>query len=148
CPTGWFGFQCKYKCRCTNGVCDADGECTGGHTCQVEWFGPACQYADLAYGSVSDAAVVDGNDNTCLRGQKTKVTVKLTDSFPFTWLRVKVTNQVTLSDTSRNFACTNQRKQYVDSTTLDIHCDLSSCIYNVTLGGNSAGHLCSVYISG
>ncbi|CAG5128406.1 unnamed protein product, partial [Candidula unifasciata] len=122
------------------------------------------------YGTVSDAVVVDGNDSTCLAGAKTKVTVQLTDSFPFTWLRVKVTNQdflmnnlvaiillgsadlkdltVTFSDNSRKIACIDLRKLHVDSTTLDIHCTLSRFTDHVTMDGNSAGHLCSVYISG
>ncbi|CAG5129837.1 unnamed protein product, partial [Candidula unifasciata] len=155
CHGRWFGPRCQYKCRCVNGMCLLNGECLGGTPCEGGWFGPTCQYA---YHTAFHPAVVDGNDRTCLASNATQITVKLNESHSFTWLRVSVTGQGSdglrylslsfSSQTSTTVACAGIKKQFVGSTTLDVHCDLSSYIDNVTLHGTSAGHLCSVYISG
>ncbi|XP_055884579.1 uncharacterized protein LOC129926192 isoform X2 [Biomphalaria glabrata] len=41
CEEGWFGPECRYKCRCQES-CTSEGECLG--LCNVGWFGYKCQY--------------------------------------------------------------------------------------------------------
>ncbi|CAG5124781.1 unnamed protein product [Candidula unifasciata] len=93
CPSGWFGSQCKYKCRCVNNACDASGQCAGSYTCQGGWFGPACQYADLAFAAENASALTDGDDSTCdVAPDVNKTLVTLQEPTFFTWLRIRVTD--------------------------------------------------------
>jgi hypothetical protein len=155
CDSGWFGTPnvCQYKCRCASGGCDSNGTCTSGG-CQQGWFGPACQYSDLA--SNTQPPITDGNDNTCLTSSPHGNTVKvnLTRTTTFTWLRIRVSDSAYLYQLTLQFndnpslACLNPRNASVDDTTLDVHCDVGELVTSLTLGGERVQYLCSVYVSG
>ncbi|CAG5127482.1 unnamed protein product, partial [Candidula unifasciata] len=144
CPVGWFGSRCKYKCRCVNDTCSNNGQCISPYTCQGGWFGPECQYGNTS-------VLTDGNDNTCAAASApATVTIMTGKPLAFTWLRLRVRNPdlslTFLNSTEVN--CANLKKVYVDSTTMDIHCNITQLIMNVTINGAAVTSLCSVYISG
>ncbi|BFZ21499.1 hypothetical protein BsWGS_24538 [Bradybaena similaris] len=158
CPVGWFGSECKYKCRCTDDKCDPSGACVDSYTCQGGWFGPACQYADLAYNTPGKEVFTDGKDSTC--GSAIGVDlfiIQLNETFMFTWLRVRVIGpaygalsklQLTLSHDELLVDCLELKTQVLDSRTLDMHCNSEDDINKITLNGEAVSELCSVYVSG
>ncbi|XP_060578987.1 uncharacterized protein LOC132735965 [Ruditapes philippinarum] len=68
-----FGERCDFMCHCKNNEqCGrTSGECSSG--CAKGWFGPGCQYRDLAAaGKFSQGSVhlaTDGNPETCYETQ-------------------------------------------------------------------------------
>jgi hypothetical protein len=100
----------------------------------------------------------DGNAFTCEQNQELKqLEVILPFQFPFTWLRLQVSDPSLLHGFQVKFinrrnettlACNNMRNATVDDQTLDIHCDLDVLVKGVFLTGDGVKSLCSVYISG
>ncbi|CAG5114848.1 unnamed protein product, partial [Candidula unifasciata] len=156
CEKGWFGLNCKLKCRCQNYSCNNEGRCTNSLTCQRGWFGPSCQYVDLAFNMSDNPLVTDGNDSTCLTpGSTSNVTLNMFTAWPFTWLRVHVKIENVVNNLSVGFmnnsvpvACTNLKAYEVDDKTMDVHCNLTKTFDEVVLVGDAIQYLCSVYISG
>ncbi|BFZ21555.1 hypothetical protein BsWGS_24594 [Bradybaena similaris] len=149
-----FGANCRYKCLCSSNRCVQDGLCPAGGGCQSGWFGPACQYADLAYGKGDVLQLTDGDDTTCIPSNIKQTTIIFNMPCAITWLRLSVTNTEALalsleitfnSSTSR---CGKQLNATVDARTVDIYCELPGPVSSVTLAGDVVPHLCSIYISG
>ncbi|BFZ11376.1 hypothetical protein BsWGS_14415 [Bradybaena similaris] len=165
CPQGLFGRGCRYKCHCQS-ACDDNGECLDKAGCQPGWFGPACQYVDMA----NDSAVVqkanggkitrltDGDDQTCFPTTSTTKSVNLTwtEPFLFTWMRIHGWDQDLIQNISVRFGsagsdmldCRNPRNATVNCSTLDLYCDLERPITSINLAGGAVKTLCSVYVSG
>ncbi|CAL1544890.1 unnamed protein product [Lymnaea stagnalis] len=161
----WFGANCQYKCHCKNDVaCNVtNGDCPNG--CDIGWFGPACQYADLAktsqltlIGGTSqdNTKITDGDDTTCtsLTGSSFYLYVTWASKIYFTWLRIIISNgelqkeiiSIKFPDdaTTQNVECQNV---FVDKITMDIYCTISKPIQGIVLNGSSVNTLCSLYIS-
>ncbi|KAL4234476.1 Endothelial cell-specific molecule 1 [Mactra antiquata] len=98
-----FGSECQYMCHCKNGEsCNkTTGECTSG--CDRYWFGPGCQYSDLAENEFSRQASnskpphwalygIDGDTSTCSYTQVATLSTKIP------WWRVVLENEVTITD--------------------------------------------------
>ncbi|KAL4234582.1 hypothetical protein ACF0H5_006223 [Mactra antiquata] len=100
-----FGSACKYMCHCKNGEsCNkTTGQCTSG--CAEYWFGPGCQYRDLAEKEFPRHASNlentthqysdkgnDGNTSTCSYTKEASLSTKIP------WWRVVLRNEVTITD--------------------------------------------------
>ncbi|CAL1532187.1 unnamed protein product [Lymnaea stagnalis] len=158
----WFGANCQYKCHCTDNVaCNVtNGECPKG--CDSGWFGPACQYVDIApygfihfanYSAQSKTTITDGDDITCasLTGSNLSLDINLTSAFYFTWLRIIIGNIVlqkeSLSIRFKNDVTAECLNVFVNNVTMDIYCNITEPIQEIHLNGSALGTLCSLYIS-
>ncbi|BFZ21545.1 hypothetical protein BsWGS_24585 [Bradybaena similaris] len=149
-----FGANCRYKCLCSSNNCDQDGLCAAGGGCQGGWFGPACQYADLAYTNGDVLELTDGDDTTCNPSNGKQTTIIFNTAYAITWLRLNVKNtedlalSLEITFNSSMFTCDNQLNATVDARTVDIYCELQGPVSSVTLEGDVVPQLCSIYISG
>ncbi|CAL1544212.1 unnamed protein product, partial [Lymnaea stagnalis] len=158
----WFGTNCQYKCHCKNNVACyvTNGDCPGG--CDIGWFGPACQYADIATtgtitvandASQNTTQITDGDDTTCasITGSNASLDVNWNSDFYFTWLRIIVRNIVlqkeSLSIKFPDGVTSECSNIFVDNITMDIYCNVTKPIKKLLLNGAALGTLCSLYIS-
>ncbi|CAL1545876.1 unnamed protein product, partial [Lymnaea stagnalis] len=89
CPLGFFGQSCQYLCHCKDNLCQRDGRCKKGSSCEDGWFALGCQYSDLAQGSTSsDPFLTDNDDSTCYVPPEKVIRANLTEPFVYTWVRV------------------------------------------------------------
>ncbi|CAL1532192.1 unnamed protein product [Lymnaea stagnalis] len=161
----WFGSDCQYKCHCKNNVaCNVtNGDCP--NACDIGWFGPACQYADLANTAkliLSDGAskditnITDGDDTTCTDLTVSSFWLRITWNFNiyFTWLRLVVSIAESQSERfsikfpdnvpTQNSECINV---FIDKITMDIYCNISKPLNEIFLNGSAVSTICSLYIS-
>ncbi|XP_060582428.1 multiple epidermal growth factor-like domains protein 10, partial [Ruditapes philippinarum] len=100
-----FGDRCDFMCHCKNNEqCDrTSGGCSSG--CDKGWFGPGCQYRDLAadgrFSQSSAHLATDGNLETCY---ETKIKNKPAWKISFTSIEtITELHLVTKSDTLEYF---------------------------------------------
>uniref|UniRef100_A0A2C9KG71 EGF-like domain-containing protein n=1 Tax=Biomphalaria glabrata TaxID=6526 RepID=A0A2C9KG71_BIOGL len=155
--------HCVLPCHCTtscnNGLCSGFGQCQSG------WFGPRCQYNDLA--KAKDATVIlpqrnasinlnDSNDDTC-EYNVSDVTVTWGTNYPLTWIRlitnkldyypnVRIRYKTNVSDTDFT-SCKQQKLQFATDSTFDVWCQDKVNVMAIKIEGKFAS-LCSLYISG
>ncbi|KAK0046241.1 tyrosine-protein kinase receptor Tie-2 [Biomphalaria pfeifferi] len=155
--------HCVLPCHCTtscnNGLCSGSGQCQSG------WFGPRCQYNDLA--KAKDATVIlsqrnassnlhDNNEYTC-EYNVSDVTVKWETNYPLTWIRlitnklnynpnVRIRYKTNVSDTDFT-SCKQQKLQLATDSTFDVWCQDKVNVMAIKIEGKFAS-LCSLYISG
>ncbi|BFY99173.1 hypothetical protein BsWGS_02212 [Bradybaena similaris] len=154
------GSPCRYKCHCLNNKCDTNAECTESRGCEQGWFGPACQYVDLLTINATTSTpawVYDFPDNLCNTGQD-PVTISLKGTAYFTWLRLKLRANFTVSSqvfqlhlksgVGSTVDCLNMYTSAVSDTILDIHCQPGVFFQKLDITGEGVLSLCQVYISG
>ncbi|KAH9512925.1 hypothetical protein Btru_037013 [Bulinus truncatus] len=154
-------------------LCGPTGHCLGTSRCLAGWFGPACQYQNLAtlenvepIPNDKTNSLLDEKDETCVDSSVGEVLLDWRSSFmyPVTWLRLSFKGQAS-SDfrlgfdehqkrtvdkiNSRTFtACIGESRFYLNNRTVDIFCRASPIVYAVKLDGAGVKSLCSIYISG
>ncbi|KAK6991056.1 Receptor-type tyrosine-protein phosphatase zeta [Biomphalaria glabrata] len=155
--------HCVLPCHCTTS-CN-NGLCSGSGQCQSRWFGPRCQYNDLA--KANDATVVlpqrnasinlhDSNDDTC-EYNVSDVTVTWQTNYPLTWIRlitnkldyfpnVRIRYKTNVSDTDFT-SCKQQKLQLATDSTFDVWCQDKVNVMALKIEGKFES-LCSLYISG
>uniref|UniRef100_A0A0B6ZS31 EGF-like domain-containing protein n=1 Tax=Arion vulgaris TaxID=1028688 RepID=A0A0B6ZS31_9EUPU len=160
CPSGSFG--CKYRCNCESWSCDSTGECTGRTKCRDGWFGPSCQYADVAFDSTVRRNTTFGRQSTVNSGNCIgtinniqSVSVTSNADYHFTWMRLTFNNGGFSADINVGFRRNNS---YIDClklrvstdgiTYLDIFCNSEIFINEVVLTGTGIASLCFAQISG
>ncbi|XP_059168915.1 receptor-type tyrosine-protein phosphatase epsilon-like [Physella acuta] len=162
CDQGWFGSNCQFKCHCKQrNMCSDQGQCSNGGKCDDEWFGPSCQYYDLARSRDLNTAkttdiqtVTDGDDLTC-QPVVSNMTFTWTNSYLITWIRIITSNSdhvmnvsVTLNG-STSAVCRRFVNRMSDRyLSYDLHCDVSYTVNSVTVHGFFNTSVCSVHISG
>ncbi|KAL4234480.1 transmembrane receptor protein tyrosine kinase [Mactra antiquata] len=138
-----FGSECQYMCHCNNGEpCNTTtGECTSG--CDQYWFGPGCQYRDLAESEFArhtsnipeEKWAFYANDGDTLTCSYTQV-ANLSTNIP-SW-RVLLENEITITDiyivTTKNgsqyfpdFEVTVEKVSYSDRLSHTKPSDTSIC---------------------
>ncbi|CAL1534186.1 unnamed protein product [Lymnaea stagnalis] len=168
--TGWFGSNCQYKCHCENDKCNnRTGQCTDNSKCVKGWFGLACQYQDLSSVpsttitinpfQTSNTWITDRDDSTCNQDNNLQsVAVAWNITYPLSWFRLTFkesayagkfeisfrTNGNILTETP----CNNQHIYVIDTSTVDISCQMTVDVMQVVVGGEGVKSLCSLYISG
>ncbi|XP_059176839.1 uncharacterized protein LOC131956421 [Physella acuta] len=155
----WFGSNQQYLCRCTDNKCLPDGTCADGARCLSEWFGPSCQYQNLA--TVYTAKVQPDNslisvtdDIQCnINSGNTYMEVTWNISYPFTflWLRfTAVVNKDSLKFTllMNDFNVEQMQVLKISNTTIEIRSPKISTINRIKIGGDIFQNVCSIYISG
>lgn len=163
CNSGIFGSRCQFKCHCENNGCDSNGECTNGRGCADGWFGPLCQYQDIAYHTRTistsqghDGRVVtDGDDDSCLKNIN-YVIVDLWSGARLNWLQLKgedigdVSIQYKSVRSGSGFprTCQDMRTVRNGNNLIDVFCqtDVNAEVFNVSWTGVST--LCTLHVSG
>ncbi|KAH9490833.1 hypothetical protein Btru_033515 [Bulinus truncatus] len=165
CDKGWFGPNCRFKCRCT-GQCDTTGECRN-QRCEDDWFCYKCQYQDTvseinfanSEPGMTTNQLMDRDHSTCIFNESIKqVVIALKNKTPLFFIRLAVGDTalvtkftVPLQDSSdmlpRQFACHRQMSTFVNNRTVDIRCDNKEFINLVILEGAGVTSLCSVHVS-
>ncbi|XP_059158855.1 uncharacterized protein LOC131942906 [Physella acuta] len=88
---------------------DDQGLCLAGSSCERGWFGPLCQYQDLATVGAkltpSNSLIDDGDDDTC-SNLKT-VTITWDTAYIITWLRLSLNDTGVFSNTNITIKLTN-----------------------------------------
>ncbi|CAL1536340.1 unnamed protein product [Lymnaea stagnalis] len=146
-------FEASYICHCADQTCPEDGHCS---KCASGWFGPACQYENLARDN-SSQRVTDEDDESCEDGRKS-VEVALNGNYSFTWLRLVFQQNETLTDevfsvafkdtSQQTVDCSKSQMFRVDDWTRDIFCDITDMVQSVTINWQREKSVCSLYISG
>ncbi|BFY99175.1 hypothetical protein BsWGS_02214 [Bradybaena similaris] len=161
CSPETFGSLCQYKCRCTNNQCGIDGNCIGTSKCLPGWFGPACQYYNLARlsrRSYLSPVITDDDDTTCNHYEDlVSMRGSWSATYHFSWLRLIVDQQasdvfdnitVIIKNNGTETTCADLTRVDVDNRTQDIHCPASVLMSEIQLMGPGVKSLCSLYISG
>ncbi|BFZ25184.1 hypothetical protein BsWGS_28222 [Bradybaena similaris] len=156
CRTGWFGSNCTFKCHCASRVtCLSDGQCAGGGSCELGYFGPACQYADMAYRQRSPSTpsyLIDGNNKTCNNKLADRsVSVALTSNLSLSWFRIETNTfdhllgfTVIINAAS---LCKDEKRYITSSQQVDVTCGGEVALKELKLAGEIAPTVCSIYIS-
>ncbi|BFZ15393.1 hypothetical protein BsWGS_18432 [Bradybaena similaris] len=153
CPKGWFGELCVHQCHCKRDLECArdDGACQADDTCATSYFGPGCQYYDLATESEKMFFLNDGNDSTCNPSRTPSVELVWTRPFVFHWFRLVVNNAESLDNLSlllnTNTKCFNARMFPVHRSAVDVKCDNQEPLSAVQLTGPAARSACSLYVT-
>ncbi|KAK6958667.1 laminin subunit alpha-like isoform X3 [Biomphalaria glabrata] len=88
CENGWFGESCNHLCRCTE--CDKNALCEQPkQRCHASWFGPYCQYYDIAVKGVHQRRMRDNDQDTCEIFVRRETVVEFVEPVYFTWIRVQ-----------------------------------------------------------
>ncbi|BFZ22071.1 hypothetical protein BsWGS_25109 [Bradybaena similaris] len=158
CAEGWFGKSCSLQCHCQTKICDSlTGTCPKGVSCELGYFGPGCQYVNLAFRDRQTIGLPFATDDiatTCNRNSRsTSLTLKLPAPHRLIWFRLQLNkasafNQflVTL-DKSANL-CPNISIIHINDFELDLLCSHLVRANTITIKGAMAGAVCSIFISG
>ncbi|BFZ15391.1 hypothetical protein BsWGS_18430 [Bradybaena similaris] len=154
CPDGWFGESCKYQCHCnSSATCLAlTGECPPSDMCVRGYFGPGCQYYDLAYESSTQSYATDGDDRTCNPlTVATPIVIEWEQEHAYRWIRVVLSSPGQFRNfnlrLNRNMNCTNKRLFPVDEFTVDVYCTIFDPIDRLELYGRASDTVCSIYVT-
>ncbi|XP_055885030.1 uncharacterized protein LOC106066879 isoform X2 [Biomphalaria glabrata] len=155
CHVNTYNSSCKYACRC-KGPCDSDGNCIGS-SCSEGWFGSACQYSDVVMTATihpkrAESLRSNSSGHDC--GQRFGphyVLLTWIEEQPFTWLRIIILNQTSLTNMSisiNNASCAKTNIFSVDDTTMDIACNTNVSMTTLKLEGEDVGNICTLFVSG
>ncbi|XP_059176865.1 receptor-type tyrosine-protein phosphatase mu-like isoform X2 [Physella acuta] len=154
CEDGWFGKDCKLQCHCTNNECTDDGTCKNENKCLGEWFGPACQYQNLA--TVYTATLRQSQTTACnaaVANQKIEVSWNISYPFTFLWVQFKqatnyLTSNLNISITDKNSTCDSIYQSAISQDTVEFRCRTTVNMTRLVLSGGNVKNVCSIYVSG
>ncbi|XP_059166877.1 receptor-type tyrosine-protein phosphatase T-like [Physella acuta] len=153
----WFGSNQQFLCRCTDNNCLPDGTCADGASCLSEWFGPSCQYQNLAtvytvQTSPYNALLSVTDDSQCnVKSGNTnfEVTWNVSNPFTFLWLRFYPKENKTTQEVSIRINNGNVEPLQVftiSNTTIEIRSPNISMIRSINI--TNLQDLCSLYVNG
>ncbi|XP_059176848.1 uncharacterized protein LOC131956430 [Physella acuta] len=153
CDVGWFGQDCKLQCHCTNNKCADNGTCINGSRCKGEWFGPACQYQDLAIIYTAKSPFVRQLCNASEANQRNEVSWKIPYPFTFMWVKFnpdtkQLTSNININITDGNSTCDMIYQSAISQDTVEFRCRTTVNMTRLVLSGENVKNICNVYISG
>ncbi|BFZ25182.1 hypothetical protein BsWGS_28220 [Bradybaena similaris] len=155
CDPGWFGRACNFPCRCNaSNICGPNGECPPNQRCLIGYFGPGCQYVDLALNKTkgSEAYLYDNNDTTCNPDQQaTSVYYSLDQLWPLSWFRIYTRSNPNLFGFTvvvNSFAPYKDERHFIVSEhEIDVTWDSQYEIRSLRIKGDIAPTVCSIYLT-
>ncbi|KAH9498167.1 hypothetical protein Btru_008463 [Bulinus truncatus] len=147
CPQGWIGPTCSMECYCSNNDCDEDlGTCLNGGKCRKDFFGTACQYANVvscnplvffisanvvscnplvffisanvvSMSNGTTGDLFDQDDSTCAKDEKGPVTLQFDRELRFTFTRLVLQDIANLNNVEISFTHKDATKSKCQSYT-------------------------------
>ncbi|XP_059176849.1 uncharacterized protein LOC131956431 [Physella acuta] len=153
CEVGWFGQDCKLQCHCTNNTCTDDGTCINGSRCDGEWFGPACQYQNLAKIYTVQSSREGQLCNASGANQRIEFSWNISYPFTFMWVQFNQdTNDLMLilniNITEGNSTCDMINQSAISQDTVEFRCRTTVNMTRLVLSGENVKNVCSIYVSG
>ncbi|CAG5128105.1 unnamed protein product, partial [Candidula unifasciata] len=156
CSPGWFGQHCDFQCNCNVSLsCGSQGDCPPNERCKLGFFGPGCQYVDLAArssGASSPPYLFDNDETSCNPdSQATSVLYALTHGTPVSWFRIYSRynpRQYSFHVKINGFGPYDDERQYlVNQHVVDVMWGEVYEIKDITIVGNIAPTICSIQIT-
>ncbi|KAH9496279.1 hypothetical protein Btru_017983 [Bulinus truncatus] len=171
CAVGFSGQDCQevkqvdLMCHCKNGFCDPiTAKCLLGGTCETGWFGPGCQYENLATGKHVKSAqfgnfTIDFNDRSNCSGLlNSNLTLHFFKRFSFTWMRIylehngedirKAFKSVEFKRDMQSIDCKNVQVYKINGNVIDVTCNMTETADWLQIQWNFSVSFCKIYISG
>ncbi|XP_055885070.1 uncharacterized protein LOC106065539 isoform X2 [Biomphalaria glabrata] len=157
CEEGWFGPECRYKCRC-QGSCNHEGECQD--KCEIGWFGYRCQYRIAEYNALTEDAditsiLTDNDDATCINIETETIQVQLHNFYYNPWIRLFTLKPELIYNLKislfggNSVPLTKHSKErfLLKDNFVDIHISIENkYITSILLEGGAIRRLCSLWV--